>query len=93
MASADSLTASFFDNEQYSDITIKFGDHQIRAHKVILAQQSGYFMTAFSSRFQVATNPVIDLGDEDDPALLTNVIKYLYWNGHIHDYDKDRGRL
>jgi hypothetical protein len=37
----------------YSDIIIKFGEHQIRAHKVILAQQSGYFATAFFSRFQV----------------------------------------
>lgn len=53
MASIDSLTASFYDNEQYSDITIKFGEHQIRAHKVILGQQSGYFATAFLGLFQV----------------------------------------
>ena len=53
MATADSLTAPFFDNPQYSDIIIKFGEYQIRAHKVILAQQSGYFATAFFSRFQV----------------------------------------
>jgi hypothetical protein len=55
MATADSLTAPFFDNPQYSDIIIKFGEHQIRAHKIILAQQSGYFATAFFSRFQVTT--------------------------------------
>ncbi|KEQ68458.1 hypothetical protein M436DRAFT_58344 [Aureobasidium namibiae CBS 147.97] len=53
MASAGSVRASFFDNPQYSDITIKFGQHEIRAHKVILAQQSGYFATAFFSNFQV----------------------------------------
>ncbi|KAH0384981.1 hypothetical protein KCU92_g3911, partial [Aureobasidium melanogenum] len=82
----DSLTASFFDNSQYSDITIKFGEHQIRAHKVILAQQSGYFATAFFSRFQVASNPVIDLGDEDDPEVLTEVLKYLYCHGPTHDH-------
>ncbi|KAG9997431.1 hypothetical protein KCU78_g16957, partial [Aureobasidium melanogenum] len=85
MAPIDSLTASFYDNEQYSDIVIKFGEHQIRAHKVILAQQSGYFMTAFSSRFQVASNPIIDLGDDDDPEILTDVIKYLYRRGPVHD--------
>ncbi|KAH0370550.1 PAP2-domain-containing protein, partial [Aureobasidium melanogenum] len=66
MASVDSLTASFYDNEQYSDITIKFGEHQIRAHKV-------------------AWNTVIDVGDEDDPQLLTDVIKYLYRRGTIYD--------
>lgn len=54
MASVDSLTASFYDNEQYSDITIKFGEHRIHAHKVILAQQSGYFATAFLGLFQVS---------------------------------------
>lgn len=53
MTSVDSLTASFFDNPQYSDIIVKFGGRQIRAHKVILAQQSGYFAAAFFSRFQV----------------------------------------
>ena len=55
MATVDSLVASFFDNPQHWDIVIKFGDCQIRAHKVILAQQSGYFATAFFSRFQVTT--------------------------------------
>ncbi|KAG9996425.1 hypothetical protein KCU78_g17455, partial [Aureobasidium melanogenum] len=89
MASIDSLTASFYDNEQYSDIIIKFGEHQIRAHKVILAQQSGYFMTAFSSRFQVASNPIIDLGEDDDPEILTEVIMYLYRHGPIHDHLSD----
>ncbi|KAI4773342.1 hypothetical protein E4T52_11681 [Aureobasidium sp. EXF-3400] len=84
MATAEILTAPFFDNPQYSDIIIKFGEHQIRAHKVILAQQSGYFATAFFSRFQVASNPVIDLGDEDDPELLTDTIRHLYRHGRVH---------
>jgi hypothetical protein len=53
MKSIDSLTAPFFDNPLYSDIIIKFGEHQLHAHKVILAQQSGYFATAFFSRLQV----------------------------------------
>jgi hypothetical protein len=53
MASVNSLTAPFFDDPYYSDIIIKFGGHQIRAHKAILAQQSGYFAAAFFGRFQV----------------------------------------
>ncbi|KAG9667691.1 hypothetical protein KCU95_g4913, partial [Aureobasidium melanogenum] len=93
MKSDAGLAAQFFDNEKYSDVIIKFGERQVRAHKVILAQQSGYFAAAFFGLFQVASNPVVDLGDEDDPALLTNVIKYLYWHGPIHDYDKDPDRL
>lgn len=47
------LTTEFFDNEEYSDVIIKFGEEQIRAHKIILAQQSGYFAAAFFGLFQV----------------------------------------
>lgn len=85
MESVNSLTALFFDNPLYSNIIIKFGECQFHAHKVILAQQSGYFATAFFGRFQVASSPVIDLGDEDDSELLTDTVKHLYRHGLIYD--------
>lgn len=56
----DSLMAPFYDSPRYSDITIKFAQHQIRAHKVILAQQSKYFATAFFSGFQVNTSSAMN---------------------------------
>jgi hypothetical protein len=61
MASVDGLTAPFFNNPQYSDIIIKYGEHQIRAHKVILAQHLGYFATAFFSHFQVITSSTVSV--------------------------------
>jgi len=60
MTAVDSLMAAFYDNPQYSDITIKFAQHHIRAHKVILAQQSKYFATAFFSRFQVNSSSAMN---------------------------------
>jgi len=60
MALVNDLTAPFFNNPQYSDITVKFGKRQVRAHKILLAQQSGYFATAFFSRFQVSI-PVLQI--------------------------------
>ena len=38
-------TASFFNAEKWSDITLKFGDKEIKCHKMILASQSPYFET------------------------------------------------
>ncbi|KAI4732100.1 hypothetical protein E4T49_00140 [Aureobasidium sp. EXF-10728] len=46
---------SLYDNSTLSDVTIKFSDHQVYAHKAILAHKSDYFMTAFTSRFQKLT--------------------------------------
>lgn len=60
MASVNILTVPFFDDPYYSDIIIKFGGCQIRAHKAILAQQSGYFATAFFGRFQAKNSRVTD---------------------------------
>lgn len=57
MASAEDFTARFYDDgTKWSDIIIKYGDHQIHAHKAILVQQSGYFLTAFTTLL-----PVCDL--------------------------------
>jgi hypothetical protein len=56
MASVDVLTAPFFNHPQYSDIIIKFGECEVHAHKVILAQQSGYFARAFFGLFQVTSH-------------------------------------
>ena len=60
VTAVDSLMAPFYDNPRYSDITIKFAQHQIRAHKVILVQQSKYFATAFFSGFQVNTSSAMN---------------------------------
>lgn len=57
MESANDITARLYnDSAKWSDIIIKYGEHQIHAHKAILVQQSGYFLTAFTTLL-----PVCDL--------------------------------
>ncbi|THX51871.1 hypothetical protein D6D06_07103 [Aureobasidium pullulans] len=87
MESANDLTARLYnDSAKWSDIIIKYGEHQIHAHKAILVQQSRYFLTAFTTLLPVSSSPIIDLGDDDDPRLLTWVLQYIYRHGTLHDY-------
>lgn len=54
MESANDLTARLYnDSAKWSDIIIKYGEHQIHAHKAILVQQSRYFLTAFTTLLPV----------------------------------------
>jgi len=43
----------YYDNELYSDIEVSFGDHEIHAHRLILAEASDYFRAAFERGFKV----------------------------------------
>ena len=48
---------SLFDNVAYSDITIKFGDREVKAHKSVLCTKLEYFEKLFgeTSKFKVRT--------------------------------------
>ncbi|KAK4961904.1 hypothetical protein LTR10_002397 [Elasticomyces elasticus] len=50
----DQLTlSSFFNSPEHSDITLRCGDNEIHAHKVILAQGSPYFRQLFAQQDKV----------------------------------------
>ncbi|THY45761.1 hypothetical protein D6C98_07714 [Aureobasidium pullulans] len=57
---------ALYNNSQDFDIILKFGEHKIYAHKLVLRMWSPFFSHAFKSRFTVATNPVFLLDDQDD---------------------------
>lgn len=48
-------SALHFNQDAFSDITIRFSGEEIKAHKIILCSKSKYFMRAFGpgSRFKV----------------------------------------
>ena len=46
-------TDRYFDSVTFSDITLQFSQHKIKAHKVILSSQSVWFAKAFTGSFQV----------------------------------------
>ncbi|CAD0114880.1 unnamed protein product [Aureobasidium uvarum] len=70
--------ARFYNNEQFSDVVVKFGESRLYAHKVILAKRSAYFARAFLGQFAVASSSTIDLGDEDDPQMIREMIQSMY---------------
>lgn len=44
---------SLFNDEQLSDVTIRFSGQQLFAHKAVLARKSKYFYRAFTGKFPV----------------------------------------
>ncbi|THX29407.1 hypothetical protein D6D12_04199 [Aureobasidium pullulans] len=70
---------ALYNNSQDFDIILKFGEHKIYAHKVVLRMWSPFFSNAFKSRFTVATNPVFLLDDqEDDFEAVSAMVKHMY---------------
>ncbi|KAI4731273.1 hypothetical protein E4T49_00900 [Aureobasidium sp. EXF-10728] len=53
---------TFFNDKTLSDIRVKFGDQEIFAHKLILESKQ----------------TVIDLGNDDDPALVSAMLQFFY---------------
>ncbi|CAD0098130.1 unnamed protein product [Aureobasidium mustum] len=70
--------ARFYNNKQFSDVIVKYGENELYAHKVILAERSAYFARAFLGQFAVASSSTIDLGDEDDPEMIREMIRSMY---------------
>jgi hypothetical protein len=57
--------ARFYNNSQFLDVIIKYGESRLYAYKTVLAERSAYFARAFLSQFLVCknTNPGIGLTD------------------------------
>ncbi|KAF2123008.1 BTB/POZ protein [Lophiotrema nucula] len=76
-----SASASLFNNPILSDIKIlqicEGKTKEYYAHRQILAGQSSYFMRAFTGQFKEATEPTMELHD-DDPELFEIMLKFVY---------------
>ncbi|CAD0092141.1 unnamed protein product [Aureobasidium vineae] len=66
----------------FGDIVVKFGDEQSVATKAVLALKSVYFSRPFQGQSSVATSPFIDVGDEDPPALVFSMLRYLHGSSY-----------
>ncbi|THX36374.1 hypothetical protein D6C86_08950 [Aureobasidium pullulans] len=70
---------ALYNNSEDCDIILKFGEHKIYAHKLVLRMWSPFFSNTFKSRFAVATNPVFLLDDQDDNfAAVSAMVKHMY---------------
>ncbi|THW83658.1 hypothetical protein D6D15_09431 [Aureobasidium pullulans] len=69
---------NFFNDEELSDVIIKFGEEQVFAHKVILASGSIWFEKALLGNFSEAKKKVVELHDDTGPDAITAMLKHLY---------------
>ncbi|THW55440.1 hypothetical protein D6D19_10685, partial [Aureobasidium pullulans] len=69
---------SFFDDENLSDVIIKFGEKRIFAHRVILARGSVWFEKALLGDFSEANKKAIELFDDTVPDASMAMFKHLY---------------
>ncbi|KAF2162873.1 hypothetical protein M409DRAFT_26728 [Zasmidium cellare ATCC 36951] len=68
---------SYFNNPKFSDITIHFSGHEVKAHKVNLASHSGYFRKMFESESLDGSAKDIYLY-EDDMEAVFGMLAYFY---------------
>lgn len=66
-----------FDDQLFSDLTIRFSGYEIKAHKAIVSQASDYFTSALAGSFCEADSNVLNLHD-DNPAAVKGLIAYMY---------------
>ncbi len=80
-----------FDQPALSDVTIKFGRHEIRCHKAVLAMGSEYFNTLFTNkRFMESQRAVIELKEDDEDAvygMLRHIYGFAYSISEIKGFD------
>ncbi|KAG9559437.1 hypothetical protein KCU71_g7752, partial [Aureobasidium melanogenum] len=70
---------SFFSDKTLSDVIVKFGDQEIFAHRLILVKSSIWFEKALLGEFKASQHQtVIDIGDDDDPAAVTAMLRFFY---------------
>lgn len=66
-----------YKDEKFCDVTLVFGDKEIKAHKVVLASSSRYFEAMFSSNFIDASQQKLEI-PVFDSNVGTALIEYAY---------------
>ncbi|GAB1736337.1 hypothetical protein NU219Hw_g7002t1 [Hortaea werneckii] len=77
----------WFDQEAFSDVTVRFGTNERKCHKLILCAKSDYFKELLGpeKQFVEAQQPTVELKD-DDNAAVEAMLRWLY----TFDYEKTR---
>ncbi|KAK6431061.1 BTB/POZ domain-containing protein 17 [Oleoguttula sp. CCFEE 5521] len=69
---------TYFNDQELSDIKIKFGDQEIFAHRYVLCRKPAYFRTMLTGEFaQEKGKPTIEL-HENHPASVLAMLRFIY---------------
>ncbi|XP_054720044.1 speckle-type POZ protein-like [Uloborus diversus] len=77
-----------FENPRFSDVTLKVGDVEFPAHKIILANRSKVFDAMFDSEMKESQENVVNLV-EMKISIAKDMLSYIY-SGNIRELSMDR---
>ena len=81
----------FFDQEAFSDVTVRFGARERKCHKMTICSKSEYFMDLCGpgKRFPESQQPLVELKDDDEDAVEA-VLRWLYTFDYEECIDTDK---
>ncbi|KAH7174776.1 BTB/POZ protein [Fusarium flagelliforme] len=79
---------SLYNNEDFSDLTVKCQDTQIKVHKVILACHSDHFKKMFTGEWKERTEKVIEIKDFE-PLVVEAMLRFMYSFNYVGSQQKD----
>uniref|UniRef100_A0A1A9ZZW1 BTB domain-containing protein n=1 Tax=Glossina pallidipes TaxID=7398 RepID=A0A1A9ZZW1_GLOPL len=91
----DKLSGDFdnlFTNHQFSDVTFAVGEHEIKAHKTILAARSNVFAAMFEHEMKESTLNRVVITDIDH-EVLNEMLKFMYTGKAPNLYELTYGLL
>ena len=69
---------TLYKEEVLTDITIKCGGQEFKAHKAVLASQSPVLRKMFEVDMKEKHTNVVEISDIDDPAVMSSLLAYIY---------------
>ena len=87
---ASDVLSRIYNDDNFSDVVVKCGDLERRAHKNVLAAHSDVLRTVFSSNnFVEGRTGVYEIKEADmSPAILHDVLQWMYLHEIPHAADK-----
>ena len=74
---------SLFEESAYTDVTIKCGGEEFKAHKAVLASQSPVFKTMFEVDMKEKDSNIIEISDID-ATVMSDLMAYFYKGKPLH---------
>ena len=74
---------SLFEESAYTDVTIKCGGEEFKAHKAVLASQSPVFKTMFEVDMKEKDSNIIEISDIDS-MVMSDLMAYFYKGKPLH---------